>query len=401
MDRSTLEELQWIEEQKSTLIDRLRAWSEINSGSSNLSGLERMLEAIKKPLEKIADSIEEVKLPSSFSLNDDGQESEVHYGRALYAVKRPDAPIQVFLGGHIDTVFSPAHSFQHTTLDRQKGRLIGPGVADMKGGLLVMLTALEAFERSPLAKYIGWEVVINPDEEIGSCGSAHLLRECADRVDYALVFEPSFPDGYFVDSRKGSLSFAIIARGRKAHAGRDFEKGLNAITYLAQYIVEAEKINDPKRGISVNFGRIGGGGPLNVVPDLALCFINARAIDPNDFSQLPQRFLEITKQTKSPTPLEMHLINSRAPYLLDQSRKKLFSMLEECGKEEGIDILHRSSGGTCDGSFFAEAGVPVIDSLGVIGGGLHTEEEYMETDSLIQRAKLTTRLLMKIAKTAA
>ena len=155
-------------------------------------------------------------------------------------------------------------------------RIQGPGVTDAKGGLLVMLKALEAFERSPWANELGWEALINPDEEIGSPGSKLLLEKAARTNDIGLVFEPSLSDGNLVGSRRGSGNFVVMVKGRAAHAGREPHIGRNAINALAEFVVQLNSLPPGALGLTLNVGYIEGGGPVNVVPDRAICKFNVR-----------------------------------------------------------------------------------------------------------------------------
>lgn len=381
---------------KKEMIEQLAAWAAINSGSDNLSGLAIMLKTLETSFSSLNGSVERIPLISRTVVSPSGELTMVPHGEALRITKRPQAPIQVFLGGHMDTVYSPSHPFQSVSIENDILR--GPGVADMKGGLLIMLTALETLEKHPASANIGWEMLINPDEEIGSIGSEPLFRQAAKRCDLGLIFEPSFADGAIVSSRKGSMNFSIIVQGKAAHAGRDFDKGRNAILALAQYITEASKLNDPQKGIAINPGYISGGGPVNIVPDLAICRLNARAIDPADFEQMKERLESLANSSeKDGLLLSFHLENARGPKVINDKWHRLFDMINACAQEEGYALTNRPSGGVCDGNILAEEGLPVIDTLGAIGGEIHTSNEYILIDSLVQRSRLTALFLIKLA----
>ena len=157
-----------------------------------------------------------------------------------------------------------------------------------------MLEALEAFERSPWADELGWEVLINPDEEIGSPGSKLLLEEAARTNDIGLIFEPSLSDGNLVGPRRGSGNFMITVKGRAAHAGREPDIGRNAINALADFIVQLNSLPPGAVGLTLNVGYIEGGGPVNVVPDTAICRFNVRVSNSED-QQLFEDHLELVK----------------------------------------------------------------------------------------------------------
>ena len=223
-----LPHLQWIDRQERRMIDLLTRWANVNSGSHNLPGLNEMLALLEEEFSVLGGETERVELAPQQLDDSSGTAVQVPLGRALLIRKRPTAPVRLLLCCHMDSVYPVDHPFQKAV--RVADNILkGPGVTDAKGGLMVMLVALQAFERSPWAEKVGWEVLINPDEEIGSPGSAPLLIQAAKRNNLGLVFEPSLPDGNLVGARKGSGNFTAIARGKAAHAGRNPQLGRNAI----------------------------------------------------------------------------------------------------------------------------------------------------------------------------
>jgi len=390
-------ELQWIDNQREEMINLLQEWANINSSTDHLDGLAAMLHKLKQSFSELGGELQQVNLPPRISINDQGQQISTPNGQALHIIKRPEAPLKVLLAGHMDTVYPKNHPFQ-TVEFIDANTMRGPGVADMKGGLLIMLTALKTLERHPLAKNIGWEIVINPDEEVGSHGSEALLIECAKRSTLGLIFEPSFYDGAIVSSRKGSANWVITAKGRAAHAGRDFEKGRNAITALAKVMLQVESLSDKNKGITVNIGNIIGGGPINVVPEHALCRINTRTVTQADFSQLADDLQRIVADDRTEgVHFTLNQLTARGPKPFDAKTQLLFEQLDSCAREEGYSLTTRSSGGVCDGNLLSEYGLPVVDTLGAIGGEIHTTDEYILIDSLVKRARLIALYLIKLA----
>lgn len=380
------------------MLNLLQEWAEINSHSDNISGLVKMMSALKPHFSKLGGQMIEVDLSRRSMVDTTGQIVDIPHGKALSIIKRSEAPIKVFFGGHMDTVYPSSHSFQKTER-LSENKLRGPGVADMKGGLIVMLKALEAFEQHPLSTSIGWEILINPDEEVGSIGSESLLIESSKRNSIGLIFEPSFPDGAIVSSRKGSTSLTIISHGKAAHAGRDYDKGRNAITALAHFVIQADLLNNKEKGITVNIGQISGGGPVNVVPDIAICRLNIRTVNTEDFIHIQSELQKLLENTRSDgIHLTLHIQHSRPPKLFDEKNKKLFELINQCAIQEGVELCLKPSGGACDGNILSAIGLPVIDSLGVIGGNIHTDEEYMQIDSLTARARIICLFLLKLAQ---
>ena len=399
--------LKWIDEQQESLLSETIRLADINSGSQNLSGLTRVHDILMELFSPLADEAESIPLESSFKTADNGEQVEIHYGNALRFSKRPDAPFQVLLCGHMDSVFSAEHPFQ-SCRQIDVNRINGPGTADMKAGLMVILHVLKAWEQHPMAELVGWEVLINPDEEIGSCGSGALLAERARRAHIGMVYEPALADGTLAGERKGSGYFALRINGRSAHAGREFEAGRNAIAALAQAMSFLHSLNQQREGITLNLGRIHGGTALNVVADAAICHFNirCRTVEDQQWVQGQLDALIDALHQRSELSgvcvedgLEAKLSGSfeRPPKQLSPLNQQLFSWLEDCGKQLNIAIRHRPTGGCCDGNNLAAAGLPNIDSLGVRGGNIHTKEEFLCIDSLTERTKLSLLLLERFA----
>ena len=319
-------------------------------------------------------------------------------GKTLAMKKRPDAPLQVLLGIHMDTVFSPESAFQTTTLLDPK-TLRGPGVADAKGGLVVMLKALEAFERSPFTESLGWEVFINADEEVGSPGSASYLTDRAQGRHLGLVFEPTLPDGSLAGSRKGSGMFTLFVKGRAAHVGRSYDEGRNAIDALAEWIVQLNVWQKAHDDIIVNVGRIDGGAQVNIVPEAALCRFNVRVSSEDDQTRVEEKLQALTRRANEQDGITAHLHGAfaRPPKPLQGASLRLMKHIAVCGRDLGLAIQWHDPGGVSDGNVLAAAGLPTIDTLGVRGGNIHTAEEFIHLESLTERTRLTSLLLMKLA----
>jgi glutamate carboxypeptidase len=392
-------ELNWIDSQADRMVSLVTEWCEINSGSRNLPGLEKMSSRLQADFAVLGGSMQETALEPETVIDNTGHSIKVPLGKAISIRKRPNAAIQVFLGIHMDTVYGPDHPLQHVRRV-DNGTLNGPGVADAKGGLCVMLIALQAFERSEFADRLGWEILINPDEELGSPGSAGLLKECAARHHLGLVFEPAHADGTLVGERKGSGNFTVVIHGRAAHAGRDFHHGRNAIHSAAELVVALEEINRTHPGVTVNVGRIDGGGPTNIVPDLAIVRFNARV----PAHQHPEAVLaEIQRaigqvSRRDGIRLELSGGFNAPPRPMDSATTSLYQQLAVCGAELGLNLAWHSSGGVSDANKLSAAGLPVIDTLGPAGGNLHNADEFLLVDTLAQKAKLSAQLLNDLAR---
>lgn len=399
MTSSYSTEIDAIYRQASEMERLVTDWANINSNSENLPGLSNMLSALQAVFVLLGGEMQVLSLPPMISINNKGLAIEKPLGKALRIVKHREAPIQILLAGHMDTVY-PIDSHFQLAAKQGSSRLHGPGVADMKGGLVILFKALQTLEQSRFAGKIGWEVLINPDEEIGSLGSEQLFIQAAHKNHLGLLFEPSLSDGALVSARKGSANYTVVARGRAAHAGRDFHEGRNAIVALSRLVIEAEKLTDIGRGITVNVGFIEGGGPVNIVPDLAICRINVRVINPDDITLIRESLHHLVAEALEAEGINVVLYEQtvRMPKLFDRPAQELFNALNQSAIDLGQQPLQsRPSGGACDGNILAHEGLPTIDSLGAIGGAIHTPEEYIHLDSLANRAALITQLLFKLA----
>lgn len=391
--------LDFIASQQAHMVHQLYEWSNINSGSRHIAGLARMAKVLEDNFFWLNAPIERIDLAPMSEMGDDGQMREQALGQCLRITMREEAPIQVVLVGHYDTVFDETHPFQTATfLDEQT--LNGPGVADLKGGLLIVLKALEAFEQSPWAHNIGYQVILNPDEEIGSIGSDAVLREAAKTAQMGLIFEPSLPDGTLAGARKGSGNFSVHITGKAAHAGRNPQDGRNAVVAASHIAIALSELQASQTRVLINPARIVGGGALNIVPDHAILRFNVRTQTSDDEQWMEQKLAEITEKFSGQNGFECHIHGgfTRAPKPMSKSNLALFHMVRETGEMLGQTIAWRDSGGACDGNNLYKYGVPNVDTLGVRGGAIHSDKEFVELQSLSERAQLTALLLMRIAR---
>lgn len=396
----TLSPHQWLADQQDQLIDTLKIWCNINSGSHHAEGVTQMANVIGDYVQKAFDcDVTLTPLSPSVQINDEGCKTERAIGPLLSVQKRPDAKTQILFCGHMDTVFPKTSPFQHWhEIDNQT--LGGPGVADMKGGILVMLAALQAFEQTPAAQNIGWQILLNSDEEIGSLSSAQLLTEAAQNSHLGMIYEPSMPDGWLAGARRGSGNFSLIVHGKAAHAGREYHLGANAIAALASAMQELDRLNSLRDTITLNLARILGGGPNNVVPDLAICHFNIRTTSLDDQAFAEQHVNQVVKQlaTMSGFSVDLHGGFTRPPKPATKQQEKLFELVKQCGSELNIDLGFRATGGCCDGNNLLAAGLPNIDTLGVRGNKIHSDQEYMHMPSIVERAQLSHLILQTVAQ---
>lgn len=398
-DHSGLMLLKHIASEKTNMLALVKTWAEINSGSGNFSGLACMAEALKTAFSPLADDTQVLKAKPWLQLNKQGEFSQTFLGDALLFRKRPQAKTKVLFMGHMDTVFGADHPFQKvTTLDTH--RLQGPGVADLKGGLVVLLNTLKIFETLPEAQNIGWEILINADEELGSRGSQDHIVSAAKRNHLGLVFEPSLPDGSIVGERKGIGNFTVASIGKSAHAGRDHASGRSAILALSEFIVKAESLNGTIDKTTLNVGKIEGGESVNSVPAHALCHIDVRVHSASDFDILSRHLQKIADEISKKSELKLILDGqlNRPPKPLTQSVQKMFDAYARLAHELNLPLKMQPSGGCCDGNNLLASGLPNLDTLGVRGGQIHSHDEYMIIDSLVERTQLNFLFLRELAQ---
>ncbi|HVR92085.1 MAG TPA: hydrolase [Novosphingobium sp.] len=383
------------------MLAQVQAWSAINSGTGNLAGLARQWDALAGAFAAVPGSVRRVTPAPVEQIAADGSLTQHQNGDHLVVSVRPEASRRLLLTGHMDTVFPVSDPFQSQRwLDDQT--LNGPGVADMKGGIAVMLAALAAFETSDAAQAIGYDVLINSDEETGSLSSAPLIAELARGKLAALTYEPSaLPDGTLAGARGGSGNYSLAITGRSAHAGRNPQDGRNAIVAAAALTLGLKALE--REGLAINPARIDGGSANNVVPDHAVLRFNIRPREPQLAEVFEREVAEliVNVSLRHEVGIHRHGGISRPPKPIDAKAERLFGLVKECGAALGQPITWQSSGGVCDGNNIAACGVPVVDTMGVRGGAIHSPDEYLIVPSLAERAALSALVLLRLATGAA
>ena len=378
------------------MLGHVEAWAAVNSGSRNLAGLATMGGLLADAFSILPGELTLVEPAAVDAVDSKGNGIEIEHGRNVHLKVRPDAPVLLLFTGHMDTVFGAEHPFQATSW-LEDGVLGGPGVADMKGGIAVLLAALKAVEASGVAG-LGYEIVLNSDEEVGSPGSAALIAQAARGKRAALTYEPAaLPDGTLAGARPGSGNFAFVVRGRSAHAGRNPEDGRNAIVAAADLALRLER--GKGSSLSVNPARVAGGGPNNVVPDLAVLHVNLRPATPEDEASA-RSLIESSVAlvaAEHDVAIESHGGFARPPKPMTAEAQALFELVRQAGADLGQQIGWQATGGVCDGNNIAACGVPVVDTMGVRGGKIHSSDEYLIVDSLAERAALSALTILRLA----
>lgn len=372
-------------------------WSAINSGTDNLGGLARQAEALAQAFAALPGELE-LRQPAPVTAVDaTGNEAEREHGRHLVLSVRPTAERRFLLTGHMDTVYPADHPFQSAAW-RDDDTLNAPGAADMKGGLAVMLHALLAFETGVAAASVGYDLLINSDEEAGSLSSAALIAELAQGKAAALTYEPSaLPNGTLAHARGGSGNYSVVVTGRSAHAGRNPQEGRNAIVAAAALALELKALEHA--GLTVNPARIEGGSANNVVPDHAVLRFNIRPRTSEAAAAFEEALAALVRVVSAEQDVAIHLHGglSRPPKPVDARAQKLFDLVGDASAALGRPLGWQASGGVCDGNNIAACGVPVVDTMGVRGGAIHSPDEYLIVSSLAERAALSAIVLHRLA----
>ena len=372
----------------------LERWANINSGSGHAAGLARMADTLRADFSRAfpAATIEEI--------NTDAPGFNPPGSRALRIRLRPAAPTQVFLCGHYDTVYEADDAFQvcrwldATTLN-------GPGVADMKGGLVTILAALQAFEATPHAVSVGWEVLLTPDEETGSHGTAHLFRAAARDHQFGFVFEPGRPNGNIIHSRKGTGGLVATCHGRAAHAAKVPNDGRSAILALAEFLLDAAKIPSEMPDVMVNVGNIRGGtAATNVVPHFAESEIDIRITKIADSEPLLARFQALADRINTRDGIKLTLKGgfNRPPKECLPAEEAVFPEWQRAARDVGVpEFTWVHGGGGSDGNFLTAGGLPNLDGIGPIGDNLHSDREFCRVETIAPRAQIVALFLHRVA----
>lgn len=363
------------------MLDLLRRLVLIQSGSHNKEGLDRMAETMAGIL--AGTGLESEVVPFTYCGN-------------MVIARTPKAREQkgMLLVGHMDTVFAADTSFDWFQED--EACAYGPGVLDMKGGLVVAVFALKALARCGMLQDLAVTVFCNSDEEVGSPYSRELIEELSGKSKMALVLEGGGLDGELVVGRKGKIGLQVQVSGRGGHAGNFSGSAKpSAVLEAAHKVVALEELNCPPR-IQVNVGRFEGGTRPNCIPEKAVLDVDIRYQDSGEEKVLQDNIQMILKSPVVPgTSCTFEVVSSRPPMPEGGQGEALYSLAREAAGELGISLGREVRGGVSDANFIAARGLPVLDGLGPVGDHDHSSGEYILKNSLTQRCALTTTCILK------
>ncbi len=290
---------------------------------------------------------------------------------------------------HMDTVF-PLGTIQMTPYREEGGKIFGPGTLDMKAGIVIALAAIESAQRSGLSCPV--TLLCTSDEEIGSLTSRELIESLAKESALVLVMEGALLDGSLKTWRKGSGGFWVTVRGRAAHAGGDHQAGRNAIEEMAHQVIAIQKLTDYSKQTTLNVGVIQGGTVSNVVPEEARIEVDVRVMQPGEWERLESEMQKL-KPILDGTSIEITGGLNRPPMPFDSLMQSTFGKAKGIAAKIGMELKAGGTGGASDGNFVAPLGIPLLDGMGAVGEGYHSEREFIFANSMEEKAKLTAELI--------
>lgn len=319
-------------------------------------------------------------------------------GTGLEVRNKPQADhIDVMLIGHMDTVF-PVGTAAARPMTHDNERAYGPGVSDMKSGLLSVVYALRDLDPTTLDT-LSICVCMNPDEEIGSLHSESWLKSVAINAKHVLVAEAARADGSLVKARKGMARYRLSFHGKAAHAGNEPQNGRSAITEMAHWILAINAMTDFESGTTLNAGVVSGGAGANIVPDFAEVVVDVRFWDNDEYAAVDAKIRTLTETPFVDGVTITAEREAHKPSMVPSPQTELLmAQVEAVGKELGIDITWQAVGGGSDANLTAVLGIPTLDGLGPIGAGFHSEDEWLDLASIEPRIRLLQQVLVKIAQ---
>ena len=309
----------------------------------------------------------------------------------------PDAEFDFLFLGHMDTVFLEGTVQQRPfTIDGANAR--GPGVCDMKGGLVAMLHVMETLQHYKITDNLSLCAGFNSDEEIGSHASRSWMEELASKSKRVFIFEPCRIGGQRVLQRKGAGWYDVICHGKAAHAGVEPEKGANAVVELAHHIVDIAGFGNSQLGTTVNVNIANGGTKGNVIPDYAKARVDMRFAEADEVQRVEDCFRQISQTTHvDGVRTEVDGEINRPPMVPSEKTRQLWDRIAKIGTDLGQDMKLIATGGGSDGNFTSALGIPTIDGMGPRGGRAHSEDEFLDLESITP----TVQLVSEICKAAA
>ena len=364
-------------------LQRLELLVNIDSGTGQTEGINLIISYLEQWLSDIGFDV---------TLHPSGL-----FGNNLVARRQGKGRTRLLLIGHVDTVYAQgAATIQPFHI--RDGIASGPGVIDMKSGVLMAIYVLQAIMETGFEEYRELIVVFNNDEEVGSTDSALLLREIARQVDAGLVLEPSRSVESVTKARKGADKYVMDVLGVPAHSGAEPNRGRSAVIELAHKMIAVHNLNSMFPGVTFNVTGISSSEQLNVVPDAARCYISVRAFNEHGLDMAAKALEQIAAGCSIPgTHTQLARARGRIPYEATPQNMQLVEIAQEEARGLGFELVAESKGGVSDANLLMDMGIPTLDSLGPIGGAMHDlKREYLRVDSIPVRGALLAGLIHRL-----
>ncbi|ALD96754.1 M20/M25/M40 family metallo-hydrolase [Pseudomonas syringae] len=372
------------EQYKDDALKLLERLVNIDSGSGYVPGLTKVSDIAIEELKKLGATIELV--PNT-------PEASNH----VIATLKGTGKAKILLMAHMDTVFKEGSAAERP-FHIKDGRAYGPGVMDDKGGIVAAIYALKVLHNLKFTDYAQITVLLDASEETGSGVATELIKKTAKEHDVTLNLEPGRPADGLVVWRKGSATALVEVKGKASHAGVAPELGRNAATEVAHQILQLGKLGDEEKKTTINFTVLKAGDRTNVIPDQASAKADVRAAVPEEFDRVEQDLARVSATKLVPdTEVKTSLVRGLPPMPQTAQSDALVAMAQGIYGELGRTLTIEGSGGAADSSLSASVGTPTLDGFGIVGGNIHTPEEYAEVGSVAPRIYLLSRMIMKLS----
>ncbi|MCF5603873.1 M20/M25/M40 family metallo-hydrolase [Pseudomonas syringae] len=356
----------------------------IDSGSGYVPGLTKVSDIAIEELKKLGATIEQV--PNT-------PEASNH----VIATLKGTGKAKILLMAHMDTVFKEGSAAERP-FHIKDGRAYGPGVMDDKGGIVAAIYALKVLHNLKFTDYAQITVLLDASEETGSVVATELIKKTAKEHDVTLNLEPGRPADGLVVWRKGSATALVEVKGKASHAGVAPELGRNAATEVAHQILQLGKLGDEEKKTTINFTVLKAGDRTNVIPDQASAKADVRAAVPEEFDRIEQDLAKVSANKLVPdTEVKTSLVRGLPPMPQTPKSDALVAMAQGIYGELGRTLTIEGSGGAADSSLSASGGTPTLGGFGIVGGNIHTPEEYAEVGSVAPRIYLLSRMIMRLS----
>lgn len=361
-------------------IEELRTLVDVDCGTQTHEGVAKVAAIMQTLWQQEGWHTEQVDLGSAV-------------GPGVFVCNKPKATeFDVLLVGHLDTVF-PAGTVAERPMSRDEERLYGPGVSDMKSGLLNILWAMRTLPAEHLAR-LSIAVAMNPDEETGSVHSHEWIGKLAKRARCVLVCEAARADGSLVKARKGMAGYKLTFTGVAAHAGNEPEKGRSAITAFANSVLAINALSNTDRGTTLNVGVVQGGSAANVVPAALSAELDVRFWENDEYDRVHQALTTLCeKEFLEGVSTSLTRVNHKPAMAASEETQLLMRLVELAGQEEGVKVTWQAVGGGSDANHTAALGIPTLDGLGPVGAGFHSPAEWLDIASIEPRIRLLRRVV--------